>query len=182
MERPKGMIAAAMAARNILCFPDPRLRLKARPVAGFDASLEALVADMFDTMHAAGGIGLAATQIDVQKRVIVMDLGAEDAGGARVFVNPELKPLSGALPRETEEGCLSVPEVRRPVTRPDKVEVSAFGADGEPFSLVAEGLLSVCIQHEVDHLDGKLFVDYLSVLQRAAIRRKLLKERRARAA
>ena len=172
-----------MTVLNILSFPDPRLRLKAKPVVRLDDSVRHLVADMFDTMYAAGGIGLAATQIDVQRRVVVMDLGEEDEnGGQRVFINPQVRPLPDAEPRKYREGCLSVPEFTKEIARPDAVDIHALDADGEPFAMRATGLLAICAQHEVDHLDGKLFVDYLSSVQRAAIRRKLLKDRRDRAA
>ncbi len=165
-----------MAKLNILKFPDPRLRTKAQPVAVVDESIKTLVRDMFETLYKAPGIGLAATQVNVHKRVVVIDVSA-DQSEPRVFINPELE-VSGPLV-ETEEGCLSVPGYYEPVARRQKTEVAAVDAQGQPFHLDAEGLLAVCIQHECDHLDGKLFVDYLSNLKRTRIQKKLLKSQRS---
>ena len=165
-----------MAKLNILKFPDPRLRTKAQPVAVVDESIKTLVRDMFETLYKAPGIGLAATQVNVHKRVVVIDVSA-DQSEPRVFINPELE-VSGPLV-ETEEGCLSVPGYYEPVARRQKAEVAAVDAQGQPFRLDAEGLLAVCIQHECDHLDGKLFVDYLSNLKRTRIQKKLLKSQRS---
>ncbi len=164
-----------MAIRDILVYPDKRLRQRAEPVTVFDDELKTLVADMAETMYAAPGIGLAAIQIDVPLRVVVMDL-SEDKDDLRVFINPEIEPLEGH--QEFEEGCLSVPGVYATVERVERVRVRAVDVDGEPFELEADGLLSVCIQHEVDHLDGKVFVDYLSRMKQDRVRKKLLKEQK----
>jgi peptide deformylase len=167
-----------MARLNILHYPDPRLRKLALPVETVDDGVRALVADMLETMYAAPGIGLAATQVNVQKRVIVMDV-AEDKNQPLVFINPTLLERDGES--EMEEGCLSVPGYYEIVRRARRVRVSALDRDGEPFELDASGLLAVCVQHEMDHLDGKLFVDYLSALKRDRIRRKLEKQARLEA-
>ena len=164
-----------MAALSILQFPDPRLRTKAQPVAAVDESIKTLVRDMFETLYKAPGIGLAATQVNVHKRVVVIDVSA-DRSEPRVFVNPELQ-VSGPQV-ETEEGCLSVPGHYEPIVRREKAQVEALDSDGQPFRLNADGLLAVCIQHECDHLEGKLFVDYLSSLKRTRIQKKLLKSQR----
>ena len=164
-----------MAKLKILEYPDPRLRSKAEPVRNVDEGVRVLIDNMLETMYAAPGIGLAATQVDVHKRVIVIDISPE-GDEPHIFINPELE-LSGET-IETREGCLSVPEIYEPVTRREQVIVRALGRDGEPFSLEASGLLAVCIQHECDHLEGKLFVDYLSNLRRERIR-KTLKQKRA---
>ena len=163
-----------MAVREILIYPDARLRRQCKPVLEFDGKLEALVQDMADTMYDAPGIGLAAIQIDVPKRVIVMDL-SETKDRLQVFVNPEIVDLNEGM-RETEEGCLSVPGFYIPVNRPEKVLIKAQDIRGNRFEMVADELLSVCIQHEVDHLDGKVFVDYLSRMKRERIRNRLRKE------
>ena len=163
-----------MARLKILEYPDPRLRTRAEPVQRVNDSVRTLIDDMLETMYAAPGIGLAASQVDVHKRVIVIDI-SENADTPHVFVNPELE-LSGER-LETREGCLSVPDIYEPVARCEQVTAHALGRDGKPFTLEAEGLLSVCIQHECDHLDGKLFVDYLSNLKRARIRKKLKQNR-----
>ena len=164
-----------MAVLNILKFPDPRLRTQAQPVAVVDASIDKLVRDLLETMYQAPGIGLAASQVNVHKRVIVIDVSkAQDA--PLVLINPELA-LSGELV-ETDEGCLSVPGFYEPVTRREHTRVEALDRQGRPFSMKADGLLSVCIQHECDHLEGKLFVDYLSSLKRARIQKRLLKSQR----
>lgn len=165
-----------MARLNVLKFPDPRLRTRAQPVAVVDKSIKTLVRDMFETLYKAPGIGLAATQVNVHKRVVVIDVSA-DQSDPRVFINPELQ-VSGPWV-ETEEGCLSVPGYYEPVARRQKAEVAALDTEGRPFRLDAEGLLAVCIQHECDHLDGKLFVDYLSNLKRTRIQKKLLKSQRS---
>lgn len=165
-----------MAILKILEFPDPKLRTVARPVTQFDAALGRLVDDMLETMYDAEGIGLAATQVDVHKRVVVMDL-SEARNEPRVFVNPEVTVLEGGL-REYSEGCLSVPGFYEPVKRPENIVLHAQDRDGTAFELRPDGLLAVCIQHELDHLNGKLFVDYLSALKRQRIRTKLEKQHR----
>ncbi len=164
-----------MARLNVLHYPDSRLRKPALPVETVDASIRTLVADMLETMYAAPGIGLAATQVNVQKRVVVMDL-SEEKNQPRVFINPTVLECEGES--EGEEGCLSVPGFYETVCRAEWVRVSALDLDGEPFELEAHRLLAVCIQHEIDHLDGKLFVDYLSTLKRDRIRKKLEKQAR----
>jgi peptide deformylase len=166
-----------MALLQILEFPDPRLRARAQPVAQVDAALRTLVDDMFETMYAAPGIGLAATQVNVAKRVLVIDL-SEKHDQPLVLINPEVLERAGV--EETEEGCLSVPGYFDKVQRAEKIRVRALDRDGEQIEFDAEGLLAVCIQHEIDHLDGKLFVDYLSELKRTRIRKKLEKERKER--
>lgn len=168
-----------MALRTILEYPDPRLRICAQPVAQFDAELGRLIDDMFETMYAAPGIGLAATQVDVHKRVLVIDV-SQDHDQPLVFVNPEILLREGE--EVSEEGCLSVPENFAEVKRAAKVRVRARDRNGEAFEQDYEGVLAVCIQHEMDHLEGKLFVDYLSDLKRERIRKKLEKERKERAA
>ncbi|MBD1552899.1 peptide deformylase [Pseudomonas typographi] len=168
-----------MAILNILEFPDSRLRTIAKPVEVVDDEVRQLVDDMFETMYEAPGIGLAATQVNVHKRIVVMDL-SEDRSEPRVFINPEFEALTEEL-GQYQEGCLSVPGFYENVERPQKVKVKALGRDGEPFELVAEGLLAVCVQHECDHLDGKLFVDYLSFLKRDRIKKKLEKQHRQQA-
>jgi len=165
-----------MALLNILHFPDPRLRKVANPVTNFNDDLQQLIEDMLETMYAAPGIGLAATQVNVQKRVLVIDI-SEDKNDPQVFVNPQINN-AGDETEEMEEGCLSVPGFFESVTRPNQVEVNAQDAEGNLFTLNAEGLLAVCIQHEIDHLDGKLFVDYLSSIKRQRIRHKLEKQQR----
>lgn len=165
-----------MAILTILEFPDPRLRTLAKPVTVFNEPLQQLVDDMFDTMYEAQGIGLAATQINVHQRVVVMDL-SEERNTPMVFINPELEPLTQEL-TPYQEGCLSVPGFNEEVDRPQKVRIKALDRQGNPFELEAEGLLAVCIQHECDHLNGKLFVDYLSNLKRDRIRKKLEKQHR----
>ncbi|HYQ39463.1 MAG TPA: peptide deformylase [Pseudomonas sp.] len=165
-----------MAILNILEFPDPRLRTLAKPVAAVDDALRSLIDDMFETMYAAPGIGLAATQVNVHKRLVVMDL-SEDKSEPRVFINPELEVLTEEL-GPYQEGCLSVPGFYENVDRPLRVRIKALDRDGQPFEEIAEGLLAVCIQHECDHLNGKLFVDYLSSLKRDRIKKKLEKQHR----
>jgi peptide deformylase len=160
---------------NILEFPDPRLRKVASPVAAVTPDVVRLVRDMAETMYAAPGIGLAATQVDVHKRIVVMDL-SETKDDLRVFINPEIIASDGAV--ETEEGCLSVPGYYDDVTRAARVRVRALNERGEQFVLDAEGLLAVCIQHELDHLVGKVFVDHLSPLKRARLAAKARKKQR----
>ena len=162
-----------MALLNILVYPDSRLRTVAKPVEAVDHSVTTLVDDMAQTMYSAPGIGLAATQVNVPKRVIVMDL-SENRDELIVFINPIIEALEGEI--ETEEGCLSVPGIVAPVSRSERITVSALNREGKSFRLDASELLSVCIQHEVDHLNGKVFVDYLSRLKQDRIRKRLLKE------
>ena len=162
-----------MALLNILVYPDSRLRTVAKPVEAVDSSVTTLVNDMVQTMYSAPGIGLAATQVNVPKRVIVMDL-SENRDELTVFINPIIEALEGEI--ETEEGCLSVPGIVAPVLRSERITVSALNREGKSFRLDASELLSVCIQHEVDHLNGKVFVDYLSRLKQDRIRKRLLKE------
>jgi len=168
-----------MALRTILEFPDPRLRTRAEPVTSFDAALGTLVDDMLETMYAAPGIGLAATQVDVHKRLIVIDISKEH-NEPLVLVNPEILAREGDS--STEEGCLSVPGIFDEVKRAAKVRVRAKDRNGEPFERDFDDVLAVCIQHEMDHLEGRLFVDYLSDLKRERIRKKLDKDRKERAA
>lgn len=164
-----------MAILNILHYPDPRLRNKAEPVTDINADIRQLADDMLETMYDAPGIGLAAIQVNVQKRVIVIDV-SEDKSDPLVLINPEVIDAEGE--REFEEGCLSVPEAYEAVTRADKIRVKAVNFDGEDYEFPAEGILATCIQHEIDHLDGKLFVDYLSNLKRQRIRKKLEKHQK----
>jgi peptide deformylase len=166
-----------MAKLDILHYPDARLHTIAKPVAAVDARIRQLVDDMAETMYAAPGIGLAATQVNVHERVIVIDI-SETHDELRVFINPELVAQSGT--EESEEGCLSVPGIFDKVTRAERVTVRGLDRDGKPFELEADGLLAVCIQHEMDHLVGRVFVDYLSSLKRNRIRSKLLKQARER--
>ncbi len=162
-----------MALLPILEFPDPRLRTKAKPVASVDAGIRQLVSDMLETMYEAQGIGLAASQVDRHVQVIVMDL-SEDKNAPRVFINPVITAL-GEEKAPYDEGCLSVPGFYETVERPARVRIEALDRDGQPFSEEADGLLAVCIQHEMDHLNGRLFVDYLSSLKRERIKKKLEK-------
>ena len=165
-----------MPVLNILRYPDPRLHKIAKPVAMFDARLKKLAADMAETMYEAPGVGLAATQVDVHEQLIVIDT-SETHDDLRVFVNPEI--VWASEDRQVyDEGCLSVPGVYDGVERPSRVKVRAFDLEGQPFELEADGLLAVCIQHEMDHLKGKVFVEYLSPLKRNRIKTKLLKEER----
>ncbi|HEY9146586.1 MAG TPA: peptide deformylase [Thiobacillus sp.] len=164
-----------MARLDILHYPDARLHTVAKPVKGVDERIRKLVDDMAETMYAAPGIGLAATQVDVHERVIVIDI-SETHDQLRVFINPEIVAQSGT--EESEEGCLSVPGIFDKVTRAERVTVRALDRDGKSFELAADGLLAVCIQHEMDHLMGKVFVDYLSNLKRNRIKAKLLKQAR----
>jgi len=167
-----------MAIRTILEFPDQRLRTRARPVTAFDAELGRLVDDMFETMYAAPGIGLAASQVDVHERVLVIDI-SDSRDQPRVFINPEILYREGE--EETEEGCLSVPGIFDGVVRASKIRVRWQDRTGATIEDHFEGMMAVCIQHEMDHLEGKLFVDYLSDLKRQRIRKKLEKERKQRA-
>jgi peptide deformylase len=166
-----------MTRLTILEYPDPRLRTKATPVAQVDASLRRLIDDMLESMYAAKGVGLAATQVNVHQRLLVSDV-SENKDTPLVFVNPEV--LSREEIGTMQEGCLSVPGFFEDVNRAHRIRVRALDRDGKPFEMDAEGLLAVCVQHEIDHLDGKLFVDYLSELKRTRIRRKLEKARRER--
>jgi len=168
-----------MAVLDILEFPDPRLRTVAKPVGEVTGTHRELIDNMLETMYAAPGIGLAATQVNVHERILVIDL-SEDQNEPRVFINPEVKVLDPEL-GEYDEGCLSVPGYYETVNRPRRIAVTALNRDGEPFSEELEGLLAICLQHEIDHLDGKLFVDYLSPLKRNRIRKKLEKDQRRRA-
>src|SRR6476661_8948932 len=164
-----------MALLPILEYPDPRLKKVATPVAAVTADIRKLVRDMADTMYAAPGVGLAATQVDVHKRVIVIDI-SERKDELRVFINPELLSAEGEA--ECEEGCLSVPGYYDKVTRAARIRVRALDENGAPFELDAEGLLAVCVQHEMDHLKGKVFVEYLSPLKRNRIKTRMIKEER----
>lgn len=168
-----------MAIRTILEFPDPRLRTRAQPVTRFDASLHRIIDDMLETMYAAPGIGLAATQVDVHQRLIVIDISA-DHNDPLVLVNPQILAREGET--ATEEGCLSVPGYFDEVKRASRIRLRAQDRDGNVFERDCEELLAVCVQHEMDHIDGKLFVDYLSSLKRERIRKKLEKERKERVA
>lgn len=161
-----------MTKLTILRYPDPRLRKKAVPVAKVDAAIQQIVDDMFETMYAAPGIGLAATQVDIHKQIIVIDV-SENKDAPLCFINPEIIQEDGT--EEMEEGCLSVPEYYAKVTRAEKVTVKALDRDGKEFSLDADELLAVCIQHEIDHLNGKVFVDYLSPMKQQRVRKKLEK-------
>ncbi|MEK7261573.1 MAG: peptide deformylase [Pseudomonadota bacterium] len=164
-----------MAVKSILHYPDPRLRRKALPVEQVDDAVRRLVDDMAETMYSAPGVGLAAIQVNEPKRVIVIDL-SEERNRLQVFINPEILARDGE--QTLEEGCLSVPGIYEEVTRPNRVRVRALDRDGRPFELEAEGLLATCVQHEIDHLDGKVFVDYLSRLKQSRIRKKLEKHAR----
>ncbi|RDE18792.1 peptide deformylase [Motiliproteus coralliicola] len=168
-----------MALLEILEFPDPRLRTRAKPVETFDAALGKLVDDMFETMYEAPGIGLAATQVNVHQRVVVMDL-SEDRSEPLVLINPEYEILDDER-EQSQEGCLSVPGFYETVERANHIRLKALDREGTPYELEARDLLAVCIQHELDHLDGKLFVDYLTNLKRNRIRKKLEKQHRQQA-
>lgn len=162
-----------MALLPILSYPDPRLRTIAEPVKTVDADIKQLIKDMIETMYDAKGIGLAATQVDRHIQLIVMDL-SENNDSPRVFINPKITPLVEDK-KPYEEGCLSVPDVYDSVERPVKVKIESLDGDGKPFEEIAEGLLAVCIQHEMDHLNGVLFVDYLSSLKQTRARDKVRK-------
>ena len=165
-----------MALLPILEFPDPRLRTVAKTVAQVDANVKKLVDDMFETMYAAPGVGLAATQVNVHKRIVVIDV-SENQDQPLVFINPEITILDETL-FDYEEGCLSIPGFFEEITRPRHIRVKALNQKGETFEMEPEGLLAVCIQHEADHLEGKLFVDYISNIKRQRIRKKLEKQHR----
>lgn len=164
-----------MAILDVLQFPDERLRTVAKPIDEVNSEIKQLVADMFETMREEKGIGLAATQVNKHVRLVVMDV-SEEQNEPRVFINPEIVNKEGST--ISEEGCLSVPGNYAKVDRAEKVTVKALDGEGKPYELEADGLLAICIQHELDHLNGKLFVDYLSPLKRQRIRKKLEKEAR----
>jgi peptide deformylase len=166
-----------MARMTILEYPDPRLRTRAAPVTRFDAELKRQVADMFETMYAAPGIGLAATQVDWHYRLVVIDV-SEGKDDPQAFINPEILEKSGSA--SGEEGCLSVPGIYDDVPRAERIRLRWQDAAGKVHEREFDGMLAVCVQHEMDHLEGKLFVDYLSELKRQRIRKKLDKERRER--
>jgi len=168
-----------MALLPILEFPDPRLRTVAKPVTEVDDKIRQLVDDMFDTMYDAPGIGLAASQVNVHKRVVVIDV-SEDKSQPLVFINPEIEVLDSEL-SEYDEGCLSVPGFYETVVRPGHIRVKALDRNGNAFEIEPQGLLAVCIQHELDHLNGKLFVDHISPFKRTRIRAKLEKKHKAEA-
>jgi len=168
-----------MAKLEILEFPDPRLRTMAQPVTEFDDAFRKLIGDMFETMYEAPGIGLAASQVDVHRRFMVIDV-SESHDQRRVFVNPEILEREGE--QVCQEGCLSVPGIYADVKRSERIRVRAQDEHGKTYELEADGLLAVCIQHEMDHLDGKLFVDYLSPLKRQMVRKKLEKQHRLQVA
>lgn len=168
-----------MALLPILEFPDPRLRTVAKPVTEVDDKIRQLVDDLFETMYDAPGIGLAASQVNVHKRVVVIDV-SEDKSQPLVFINPEIEVLDPEL-SEYDEGCLSVPGFYETVVRPNHIRVKALDRDGNPFEITPDGVLAVCIQHELDHLNGKLFVDRISPFKRTRIRAKLEKKHKAEA-
>lgn len=167
-----------MTCLTILEYPDPRLRARAVPVESVDDALRDLIDDMLETMYAANGIGLAATQVNVHRRLLVADV-SEERNDPQVFINPEILARSGVT--MSQEGCLSVPGYYDEVERAQQIRVRALGRDGRPLEAGYDGQLAICIQHEIDHLDGKLFVDYLSEMKRQRVRRKLEKERRLHA-
>ena len=162
-----------MALLNVLCYPDPRLHKVAKPVAQVDARIKQIVADMADTMYEAPGVGLAATQVDIHERIVVIDV-SDEQNNLQVFINPEIIWTSSEK-KSWREGCLSVPEFYDEVERPAQVRVKALNLDGKEFEIDADGLLAVCLQHELDHLRGKVFVEYLSILKRTRISQKLKK-------
>jgi peptide deformylase len=162
-----------MALLNVLCYPDPRLHQVAKPVAQVDARIKKIVADMADTMYEAPGVGLAATQVDIHERIVIIDI-SDDQNDLKVFINPEII-WSSPEKKSWREGCLSVPDFYDEVERPSQVRVKALDIDGKEFELDADGLLAVCLQHELDHLQGKVFVAYLSILKRTRISQKLKK-------
>ncbi len=168
-----------MAKLEILEFPDPRLRTVAKPVETVDDALRNLIDDMIETMYEASGIGLAASQVNVHQRLLVIDV-SETRDQPQVFINPEITPLTEDL-APYEEGCLSVPGFYENVERPSRVRINALDRNGEPFEIETDGLLATCIQHEIDHLNGKLFVDYVSRLKRDRIKKKLQKVHRQQA-
>ncbi len=162
-----------MALLNVLCYPDPRLHKVAKPVEQVDARIKKIVADMADTMYEAPGVGLAATQVDIHERIVVIDV-SEEQNQLMVFINPEII-WSSPEKKSWREGCLSVPDFYDEVERPAQVRVKALDVDGKEFELDADGLLAVCLQHELDHLQGKVFVEYLSILKRTRVSQKLKK-------
>jgi peptide deformylase len=164
-----------MALLPILHYPDPRLHNVARPVAAVDERIRKLITDMAETMYAAPGIGLAATQVDVHERVLIIDI-SEARNDLQAFINPEIIESSGEA--ENEEGCLSVPGFFDTIRRAERIKVRALNSQGEPFIIETDGLLAVCIQHEIDHLEGKVFVEYLSRLKQQRIAAKLKKQQR----
>jgi peptide deformylase len=174
-QQPLGGPAKHMARLPIIEFPDPRLRTVAKPVESVDKRIRQLIDDMFETMYEAPGIGLAATQVDVHLRLLVLDV-SEDKSQPMVFINPEIVSSEGS--QVYQEGCLSVPGIYADVTRANTITVKALDRDGEAFQITADGLLAVCVQHEMDHLAGKVFVDYLSPLKRELVKKKLAKQKR----
>jgi len=164
-----------MTKLAILEYPDPRLRTRAEAVARVDDAVRQLADNLLETMYAANGVGLAATQVDIHRRIIALDV-SEGRDQPLILINPELLTTEGKAP--AEEGCLSLPGIYDKLSRATRIRVRALNLEGTPFEMEAEGLLAVCIQHEIDHLEGKLFVDYLSELKRQLIRRRLLKERK----
>jgi len=162
-----------MALLTVLCYPDPRLHKVAKPVAQVDARIKKIIADMADTMYEAPGVGLAATQVDVHERIVVIDI-SDDQNELMVFINPEIIWAS-AETKSWREGCLSVPEFYDEVERPAQIRVKALDLEGKEFEMDADGLLAVCLQHELDHLQGKVFVEYLSLLKRTRISQKMKK-------
>ncbi len=162
-----------MALLTVLCYPDPRLHKVAKPVAQVDARIQKIVADMADTMYDAPGVGLAATQVDVHERIVVIDL-SDEQNELMVFINPEIIWASSET-KSWREGCLSVPEFYDEVERPSEIRVKALDVNGKEFEVDADGLLAVCLQHELDHLQGKVFVEYLSILKRTRITQKMKK-------
>jgi peptide deformylase len=162
-----------MALLSVLCYPDPRLHKVAKPVEQVDARIKKIVADMADTMYDAPGVGLAATQVDVHERIVVIDV-SEEQNELMVFINPEIVWASSET-KSWREGCLSVPEFYDEVERPSEIRVKALNVDGKEFEIEADGLLAVCLQHELDHLQGKVFVEYLSILKRTRISQKMKK-------
>lgn len=162
-----------MALLNVLCYPDPRLHQVAKPVAQVDARIKKIVADMADTMYGAPGVGLAATQVDIHERIVIIDI-SDEQNDLKVFINPEII-WSSPETKSWREGCLSVPDFYDEVERPSQVRVKALDVNGKQFELDADGLLAVCLQHELDHLQGKVFVAYLSILKRTRISQKLKK-------
>jgi peptide deformylase len=162
-----------MALLPVLCYPDPRLHKVAKPVAQVDARIKKIVADMADTMYDAPGVGLAATQVDVHERIVVIDV-SDDQNELMVFINPEIIWASTEK-KSWREGCLSVPDYYDEVERPSEIRVKALDVEGKEFELDADGLLAVCLQHELDHLQGKVFVEYLSILKRSRISQKMKK-------
>ena len=162
-----------MALLNVLCYPDPRLHKVAKPVAQVDARIKKIVADMADTMYEAPGVGLAATQVDIHERIVVIDV-SDEQNELMVFINPEITWASPET-KSWREGCLSVPEFYDEVERPAEIRIKALDIEGKEFELEADGLLAVCLQHELDHLQGKVVVEYLSLLKRTRISQKLKK-------